>query len=221
VFEGCGLWVGAHTAGRNSTSFGVSHVGNYETQTPTDIELRAHGALIAALKTEKALRMGAYPTGGHRDTKATACPGARLYAHLDDIRTYSDSPPQEDEDDMNPPVILLTNEGPLAGRWYAVSAHGKTYLSSPGTAASHVFFGQAMWGNPTGGPGTVSAAYLERVPDTPPKTMLAPSAVEVDEAKLAAEIAKHLPALSDADVAKLAASFATANADELHRRTAS
>lgn len=87
ILEGAGLRRGAHTAQRNSTSFGISHIGNYETRDPTAAQLDATRWLIWWLQDEGYLRRGTYPTGGHRDTgMATACPGAKLYRRLNDLR---------------------------------------------------------------------------------------------------------------------------------------
>lgn len=87
ILEGAGLRRGAHTAQRNSTSFGISHIGNYETLEPTTAQLDATRWLIWWLQDEGYLRRGTYPTGGHRDTgMATACPGTKLYRRLDALR---------------------------------------------------------------------------------------------------------------------------------------
>ena len=84
VFEGRSAGVrGAHTAGHNGVSHGVAVMGNFEYHPVTDgligrlAELLNHG-----------YAEGWWPaqfTGGHRDTKATACPGDNLYAVIPDI----------------------------------------------------------------------------------------------------------------------------------------
>lgn len=86
VLEGAGLRRGAHTAQRNSTSFGVAHIGNYENREPTAAQIEANRWLIWWLQEEGHLRPEIYPTGGHRDLMATACPGAKLYRRLEDLR---------------------------------------------------------------------------------------------------------------------------------------
>jgi hypothetical protein len=97
---------GAHTLGFNSTSCGVSVIGNFETTKPTDDVLDA----IAALAAWKLDRYGRNPRGrirvvsegsdkfaegqvvrlpvidGHRDTNDTACPGRHLYNVLPHVR---------------------------------------------------------------------------------------------------------------------------------------
>lgn len=86
VLEGVGLRRGAHTKGRNSTSFGVSFIGNYDHLAPTDEQVESARWLIWYLQEAGHLRPEIYPTGGHRDVFVTACPGARLYGRLDDLR---------------------------------------------------------------------------------------------------------------------------------------
>lgn len=86
ILEGCGLRRGAHTAGQNSTSFGICWAGNYDERQPKVQQLDATRWLIAELKRQGHLR-GDAKILGHRDTGfATACPGSKLYAMLDTIR---------------------------------------------------------------------------------------------------------------------------------------
>lgn len=87
VLMGRGDYVGAHTANRNSTSLGVVLIGNYETTAPTEEMIRSVQELMAWLKeTSRVKNSGVYPTGGHRDVYATACPGKYAYAKLDQMR---------------------------------------------------------------------------------------------------------------------------------------
>ena len=98
---------GAHTLGFNSTSTGVSVIGNFETAKPAAAVLDT----IAGLAAWKLSTYGRDPMGrtsvrsegsdkfssgrvvslpvidGHRDTNDTACPGRNLYAQLPSIRT--------------------------------------------------------------------------------------------------------------------------------------
>jgi hypothetical protein len=97
---------GAHTLGFNSTSCGVSVIGNFETTKPSKDVLHAVAAL-AAWKLDKYDRKARgrirvrsegsdnYPAGrrvrlpiidGHRDTNDTACPGRHLYKALPKVR---------------------------------------------------------------------------------------------------------------------------------------
>lgn len=98
--------LGAHTLGFNSTSTGVAVIGNFETADPGHRVITAL-VQLAAWKLHRAHRVpnravhvyshgsDRYPSGrtvrlpaidGHRDTNQTACPGGRLYRHLDVIR---------------------------------------------------------------------------------------------------------------------------------------
>lgn len=88
VLEGCGLRVGAHTAGQNSYTFGVVWIGNYDVLTPTPEQIRATRWLIWYLQGQGHLKLGTFPTGGHKDVKgaATACPGVKAYRVLDELR---------------------------------------------------------------------------------------------------------------------------------------
>ena len=86
VLEGAGVRRGAHTERRNSTSFGVAWIGNYDERIPKVQQIDATRRLVAWLIREGHLKPGTYPTGGHRDLAATRCPGDRLYAILDDLR---------------------------------------------------------------------------------------------------------------------------------------
>lgn len=85
VLEGCGIRRGAHTSNRNSTSFGICWVGNYEERAPKVQQIDATRWLIAELKKEGHLAADA-TVFGHRDVYSTACPGSKLYALLGDIR---------------------------------------------------------------------------------------------------------------------------------------
>ena len=97
---------GAHTLGFNSTSCGVSVIGNFETVKPDKAVLNALAAL-AAWKLDKYGRKARgrvkvtsegsdrYAEGrevrlpridGHRDTNQTACPGRHLYEALPKVR---------------------------------------------------------------------------------------------------------------------------------------
>lgn len=70
--------IGAHTAGHNSKSVGISLVGNYST---SGVTKAMHAAVVALLQHGVSAGWWNYPTlnGGHRDTKATQCPGNNAY----------------------------------------------------------------------------------------------------------------------------------------------
>lgn len=73
----------------DSRSYSICAIGNYETATPTNQLLGGIADLIAG-----GIRAGNIQAGwtihGDRDTNATACPGANLYARLADIKELVD-----------------------------------------------------------------------------------------------------------------------------------
>ncbi len=89
--------VGAHAYGYNSVSFGVSVMGDFTSASVPSAVPTALAKLIAwklgieridPTGTTTLADIGSSPTViGHRDTYATSCPGARLYALLGDLRT--------------------------------------------------------------------------------------------------------------------------------------
>jgi len=127
LLEGAGLKVGAHTAGHNSIAFGVVWVGNYDERSPTAAQIDATRWLISHLISAGRLLPGTYPTGGHRDVRgaATACPGAKAYRILDQLRrpwepapsTLMEVPPM-----INPPIeiagrVVAVLKAPGGGVW--------------------------------------------------------------------------------------------------------
>lgn len=91
IYEGHSIGrVGAHTAGRNSISAGICLAGNYEANQVTAEQVAAlawllnHG-IAKGWWTENKL------DGGHRDTKATACPGKNGYTAIPAINKAAKS----------------------------------------------------------------------------------------------------------------------------------
>lgn len=104
--------VGAHAAGFNSGTFGVSMMGNHVATEPTESTVDSVGAIVgwkldranvpARGRTELVSEGGGtskYPKGervplpnifAHRDVGNTACPGDEGYARLDQIRTRAE-----------------------------------------------------------------------------------------------------------------------------------
>ncbi|MEU6377754.1 FG-GAP-like repeat-containing protein [Streptomyces sp. NPDC046909] len=109
--------VGAHDIGFNTNTVGISYIGNYESAKPSKAALDA----IARIVAWKFGMYGIDPTGkvtlvsgsdagvdgnkvakgssitlprvfGHRDTNATACPGANLYSKLSRIAALAKTP---------------------------------------------------------------------------------------------------------------------------------
>lgn len=75
---------GAHTDGRNSTVRSICFAGNFEANQPTGAAIATAVAIIAAGQAK--WWVAGAPIRGHRDIKATACPGKHVYSQLDDIR---------------------------------------------------------------------------------------------------------------------------------------
>ncbi len=78
---------GTHTGGHNSTVRSICYVGNFESDLPTDQAL-AKGAALIAEGRNRWWRFNA-PVNGHRDYKATACPGRNLYSWVDELEDGS------------------------------------------------------------------------------------------------------------------------------------
>ena len=132
---------GAHTLGFNTTSTGISAIGNFETTQPTSAMLNA----IASLAAWKLSLYGRNPTGrtsvrsegsdrfgpgrvvslpvidGHRDTNQTACPGINLYTKLPNIRQRTKrkmnraSQPQQPQQPQGPQAVTFATPYALEG----------------------------------------------------------------------------------------------------------
>lgn len=102
-----GAAIGAHAAGFNTGSVGVSNIGNYDLVAPSEAQLNATAEIIswrlaayrvnpnAAVSVTAGEGSSRYPAGqtvsipavvGHGDVGATSCPGAYLRARLGQIR---------------------------------------------------------------------------------------------------------------------------------------
>ncbi|CAM3298048.1 peptidoglycan recognition family protein [Kibdelosporangium persicum] len=104
IFEGHSVGrLGAHTGGRNSIARAICFIGNYDVQRPTNAQIQA-----AAWVLQEAQRHGwirhARLNGGHRDVKATSCPGQHAYAAIGLINSLA----------AGPPITAITEEDDLS-----------------------------------------------------------------------------------------------------------
>lgn len=95
---GAGDTIGAHTGGRNSISLGLVLIGNFDITPLDDIAVQDLGEALRWLVHTGRLRPN-FTLKGHRDHKATACPGRHAYARLGDIRAAYHA---QENDDMIP-----------------------------------------------------------------------------------------------------------------------
>jgi hypothetical protein len=85
VQKGRGRNQGAHCLnGWNSKSLGISFQGNFEIQTPTEVQYRAGAELIAQLILDEGLNI--HDVDGHKKFDATVCPGKNF--DLNKLRNY-------------------------------------------------------------------------------------------------------------------------------------
>ncbi|MGE0193417.1 MAG: peptidoglycan recognition family protein [Planctomycetota bacterium] len=82
VYEGRSLAVqGAHAGGGNNVeNLGISVMGNFEQDLPTDVQMETLKRFLVAAAAR--YRLAPDTLFGHRDFKPTACPGDALYAWL-------------------------------------------------------------------------------------------------------------------------------------------
>lgn len=102
IYEGHSIGrVGAHTAGRNSISAGLCLLGNYETHEVT-VEQVAAVAWLLNYGIAKVWWTESKLDGGHRDTKATACPGRNGYSAISTINQAAKAKPGTTPDASKP-----------------------------------------------------------------------------------------------------------------------
>lgn len=136
ILEGCGTRRGAHTKDRNTNSFGICWIGNYNERSPKVQQLDATRWLIADLEARGLLIAGA-PVQGHRDVYSTACPGTKLYAMLDVIRhrweeTMPDDPNLPNLPDIKFFVPVINAQTGECRGYYIVSSDGQLHAFGPG-----------------------------------------------------------------------------------------
>lgn len=166
VLEGMGTHIGAHTKGNNSTSFGISFLGNFENDQPTPAALDACAALLAARMAQGHLTPG-FALGGHRDVFATACPGAHLYPLIGQIRADVTAPPPPDQPHQEDVKVLHLIQGDKKPEWYVTDFLTKRYVGSPDEAARIIYATTAAGGKiahgPNNGPNIVPQADVDAI----------------------------------------------------------
>lgn len=96
IFEGHSIdRVGSHTANRNTVAVGYCLVGNYTVQAPTAAQLYALAWCIQHDHRNGWLDQPQLD-GGHRDLKATQCPGDHAYVAIPNINRLAAGPALED-----------------------------------------------------------------------------------------------------------------------------
>lgn len=88
---------GAHTYEHNDTAVGIVWIGNYEKHRPTDELIEATAWTLVEFKRRGWLQR-ARLTGGHRDVKATACPGKFAYEAIPEINRRAAALEKGDDD---------------------------------------------------------------------------------------------------------------------------
>ncbi|WP_437071402.1 FG-GAP-like repeat-containing protein [Streptomyces sp. enrichment culture] len=184
--------IGAHDAGFNTDTLGISYIGNFETARPSRAALDAIARVVAwkfgmygidpagkvtlTSKAPKGYSGNNVPEGqtielprvfGHKDTNATACPGANLYPKLGLIRSLARTPgvshalPTSDYNrdgvtDLvagtpvanHVTVVPGGTDGPVTAQKLAITQNS---ASVPGTTETGDNFGAASaWGDVNG-----------------------------------------------------------------------
>lgn len=110
VFEGRGAGIrGGHTLGHNTISHGICVLGNFENLTVSDPLIQTIAELVAFGRDE-----GWWPgqlSGGHRDVRATACPGENLYLEVDEINRRASGTTTGDDGDDDMAVLQQGDQG--------------------------------------------------------------------------------------------------------------
>lgn len=129
VYEGCGVSrVGAHTAGRNSRAMGIVLVGNYESSPLPAPMLAALPDLLMHAHREAWIDEPKFD-GGHRDIKATACPGIHAYRQIAAVNLAAVTP--------LPAALRVASsttpeEGDMAGNGFLFNDGAKTFWRNGG-----------------------------------------------------------------------------------------
>jgi hypothetical protein len=98
--------MGTHTGGRNSIARAICWVGNYDIVQPTTAQVEATAWLLQEAHRRGWIRVPRL-NGGHRDLKATACPGKNAYALIGRINSLAAGQPVAKETDVNLDDVMV------------------------------------------------------------------------------------------------------------------
>ncbi len=171
--------IAAHTLCKNNGSLGVALLGNFQNQNPTPAALQALQSLIAA-KTQAygidSQGMGMFYGSllpniiGHRNVRATSCPGDALYALLPSLRSGTLATPENvifpatDTSTYRKPSTFTSPVIPETSKLYRSQAQSVTasVVVEPGkTAKPTITFqnlGTTTWNQDT----VIRPVYLEK-----------------------------------------------------------
>lgn len=130
ILEGAGTKTGAHTAKRNSTSFGLCLIGNYSYTKPTDAQIKSVRWLVYHLKEERNILRDSAVLTPHRSVESTACPGDSAMSVLAQLRApWVPEVPKVITPMFNPPLVLepIAAELEHNGGVYLLASSGALY----------------------------------------------------------------------------------------------
>ena len=120
ICEGAGYTIGAHTKDHNTRAIAVSIIGSPGHDDFPHLVEDVSAFLRFEMDAGRILRDA--PIYGHRDVKATACPGDKAYSLIPAIRAAVTAPepitppPTPPEDDDMKPAYTLKAKGPAVGK---------------------------------------------------------------------------------------------------------
>lgn len=106
IYEGHSVnRIGSHTGGRNSIARAICLIGNYDINQPTQEQIRSAALLLRFAHQQKWIKFPRL-NGGHRDLKATGCPGKFAYSSISLINNYQEPSPPVDRRELDMSVRL-------------------------------------------------------------------------------------------------------------------
>jgi hypothetical protein len=78
--------IGAHAGhGNNTGNIGIAMLGNFVSAQPTDAQQSAVAALVRGVALERGIPLDRHHFEGHREMRATECPGDAAFALIDEL----------------------------------------------------------------------------------------------------------------------------------------